>query len=254
MRRSLSGAPSSSIFGKRASSRPSAMRPSMRATFMPTQTWSPWPKATWRLGFLPTSKRSGSGNCAGSWFAAPMPMVISVSAGSVFPLSVERRGEAAVVQLDRPVVAQHLLDRRGHERGIGAQPRQLTRVVQQQPHAVADEVGGGLVPRVEQEDALVVELLVAQLLAVLLALDEPREHVGLEVAGVPAPRLDQHLQVRDELRHRAVARLEHLRREPGLEAGEDGDRPAAQRPALGVRDVEQVADHLDRDLRGERRR
>ena len=44
--------------GNRASSRPTAMRASMRATFMPAQAWSPWPKARWRLGLRPTSKRS----------------------------------------------------------------------------------------------------------------------------------------------------------------------------------------------------
>ncbi len=86
-RRSRSGCPFNAIFGKRASSRENAIRPSMRATFMPTQTWSPWPKAMWRLGLRATSKRSGSANCDGSRLAAPMPMVIGVPAGSVVPPS-----------------------------------------------------------------------------------------------------------------------------------------------------------------------
>ena len=70
---------------KRATSRPIATRPSIRASHMPAQAWMPVMKARCRLGVRARSSRSGSGNCAGSRLAAPMPSVTSVPAGSATP-------------------------------------------------------------------------------------------------------------------------------------------------------------------------
>ena len=49
----------------------------------------------------------------------------------------------------------------------------------------------------------------AQRLAAL-ALDQPRQHVDLGIAGLGAPALDQALEVDQELAHGAVAELELL--------------------------------------------
>ena len=51
-----------------------AIVPSMRASTAPRHICTPEPKAKWRLGSRPASKRSGSANCAGSRLAAPMPI------------------------------------------------------------------------------------------------------------------------------------------------------------------------------------
>ena len=45
------------------------------------------------------------------------------------------------------------------------------------PQPVADEIRRGLVAGVEQEDALMIELGLGEPLAILLAPDEPRQHV-----------------------------------------------------------------------------
>jgi hypothetical protein len=159
---------------------------------MPTQTCSPWPNATWRLGLRAASKRSGSGDRHG-------------------------RHQAPVVELDRPVVAQHLLDRAVDQRSISSQGRQLRLVLQQGPEAVAEQVGGGLVAGVQEKDALVVELRLGEPLAVFLALDEARQDVGAGIARSRLSFLDEIFQEHDEIRDRPIAALKHLRRELRLE-------------------------------------
>jgi len=100
------------------------------------------------VGLAPDVERSGAANCAGSWLAAPMPMVTGVRRAGSCRSASARGGEAPVVELDRPVVAQHLLDRARHQSRVGAQPCHFVRMPEQQPEAVADQVGGGLVPGV----------------------------------------------------------------------------------------------------------
>ena len=170
--------------GKRATSAPIAMRASSRATFMPAQACAPWPNATCRLGLRAMSSASGSANCAGSRFAAPTPSVTKSPAGSSRVAERDRRGEQAVVQLQRALEAQQFLDRAVDQRRLALQALELAALREQRVHAVADQVGGGLVAGVEQEDAVVQQLGLAEALAVVLALDQPRQHVGLGVAGV----------------------------------------------------------------------
>jgi hypothetical protein len=116
---------------------------------------------------------------------------------------------------------------------------------------VADEVGRGLVAGVEEKDALVQELLLREALAGVVAGDEPREHVGVGVARIRAARFDERREVRQHLRDGAVARGGALVREHRLQRAEDRERPCAERPALRARHAEEVADHLDRNRRGE---
>ncbi|MGY4446274.1 hypothetical protein ACVWZR_000934 [Bradyrhizobium sp. i1.3.1] len=95
----------------------------------------------------------------------------------------------------------------------------------QRDEAVADQIGGGLVPGIEQEDAVVQQLLLGQPLAVLLAvafsLDQARQHVTLGIAGLLAPARDQGFEIGEEVLHRLVAARSHFGRHHGLERTED---------------------------------
>ena len=95
-----------------------------------------------------------------------------------------RRAEA-VVQLQRALEAQQFLHRAAQQFGLLLQALQLVGVAQQRVQAVADQVGGGLVAGVEQEDAVVQQLVLAELTLVVAA-QQPGQHVGVGVAGPPA--------------------------------------------------------------------
>ena len=87
--------------------------------------------------------------------------------------------------------------------------------------------------------------------ALVLAVDQPRQHILLGIARAAAALVDQALQIGGEVAHRIVAERQLLRRQHRLERAEDRERPAAQRAALGMRHAEQVADDLDRNRGGE---
>ena len=72
-------------------------------------------------------------------------------------------------------------------------------------HAVADQVDSGLVAGIEQEDAVVQQLQRSELFALDLALDQPRQYVGLGVAGVGAAVGDQTLEGGQERAHSRMA-------------------------------------------------
>ena len=73
--------------------------------------------------------------------------------------------------------------------GLLDQPPLLARGWFEQRHqAVADQIGGGLVAGIEQEDAVVQQLLFGQPLAIVLALDQPRQHVAVGIAGLARRR------------------------------------------------------------------
>jgi 4-carboxymuconolactone decarboxylase len=160
---------------------------------------------------------------------------------------LDRGDEPAVIQLDRTLVAQHLFDRRRKELRRRAQATHLFRMGEEQPQAVSEEVGRGLVAGIQKKDAVVVKLVRAQ----IAARYEARKYIAIRVAGRLATLVHEPREVVLEAQHRAVAALEHLRRGPRLQAGQDRERPCAQRPALGARNVEQVADDLHRDAAGE---
>ena len=67
----------------------------------------------------------------------------------------------------------------------------------------------------------------------------------------PWPPRDLIAQEVLELGDRGDAGVELLGRERRLQRAKDAKRPVAQRPALGLRDAEQIADQLHRDRRGE---
>ena len=202
-----------------------AMRPSRRATLRPTQTCAPEPKARWRLGSRATSSRSGSANSAGSRLAAPMPMVMNGAGRHRHAADLDRARGHAVAELVGAFEAQEFLDRRADQLRLGDQPRLLLRPFEQRIEPVADQVGGGLVPGIEDEDDVVQQLALGQPLAVLLALDQPRQHVALGVARMRAPLRDQAAQVGEEPRHRPLAALALLGRQHRLERAQDRQRP-----------------------------
>ena len=130
---------------------------------------------------------SGSANCAGSRLAAPMHSVTGVPAASVTPPSSTR---SVVMRLpswfelsNRRISSTAVLIRSGCS---------ISRcfcggMIRQRHQPVADQIGGGLVAGVEQEDAVVQQFLFGQPLAIVLALDQPRQHVAFGIAGLGAP-------------------------------------------------------------------
>ena len=112
--------------GRRARARPTACNPesareistsatcaSSRARLSPAQVWMPKAKARCRFGSRARSSRSGSGNCAGSRFAAPMPMLIRVSGGMRNSADHHFLRRDAVAELHRTLEAQELFDGTG---------------------------------------------------------------------------------------------------------------------------------------------
>ncbi len=163
----------------------------------------------------------------------------------------ERLDGHAVAELVGALEPQHFLDRGLDQRGILDQPPLLAAWLRQRHQAVADQIGGGLVAGIEQEDAVVQQLLFGQPLAIVFALNEPGQHVAVGIAGPgPSPR-HQPFEVRQEVLHRLVAAGEGVRADHRLQRAEDGQRPVAQGLALVLGHVEQIADHLDRDRGGE---
>ena len=125
------------------------------------------------------------------------------------------------------------------------QPLLLGGILRQRHEAIADQIGRGLVAGIEQEDAVVQQLLLGQPLAILLALDQPRQHVLCGIAGLGAPPRHQRFEIGEKIAHRLVAARGDLRPHHRLQRAQNGERPVAQRFALVVGHVEQIADHLD---------
>jgi hypothetical protein len=119
--------------------------------------------------------------------------------------------------------------------------------------AVADEIGRRLVAGIEDEDAVLQQLGVGEPLAVRLAfaVDEPGQHVDCRIARVLSPVGHQVIEIGQELDHGLVAARLLVGRQHRLERPQDGQRPAAQRPAVGLRHRQQIADDLNRDGGGE---
>src|ERR1022692_1486413 len=111
----------------------------------------------------------------------------------------------------------------------------------------ADEVGRRLMTRIEQEDALMQQLVFGEGLAVGLAHDEARQNVGVRVAQVRTAIIDQDFQIREHVGDCPITPGRALRREHGLQRAQNLQRPAAQRRALVVRNAEEISDNSDRN-------
>ncbi len=116
---------------------------------------------------------------------------------------------------------------------------------------VADQIGRGLVPGVEQEDAVVQQLLRRQPFAIVFALDSGASARRVRDAGLYAAALDQDFEIAQEILHRRVAASKGLGADHRLQR----TRIASDQPRSGARSscgtYEQVADHLDGMAGGE---
>ena len=115
---------------------------------------------------------------------------------------------------------------------------------------IANQVGGGLMPGIQKEDAVLVELHLAQALALHFALNQPGQHIPFRIAGVLAATCHQPFQVVDKVQHVLVRTGLLFGRQRGLQGAQNGKRPLAQRAALIRRYAQQVANDLDRNGRG----
>ena len=84
-----------------------------------------------------------------------------------------------VAELVRAFVAQHLLDRGADEVGLRQEAGAGLRELDEELKAVADQVRGGLVPGIQDEDAVLQKLGPGQRLAAGLAPDQSGEDVLL---------------------------------------------------------------------------
>ena len=78
---------------------------------------------------------------------------------------------------------------------------------------------------VEQEDAIVQKLHLRQPLAIGLALNQPRQHVALGIAGLGAPAFDEGLKIGEKVLHGRVAARERLSTDHRLQRAQNRQRP-----------------------------
>src|SRR6185312_3730502 len=112
------------------------------------------------------------------------------------PAQLQIAGGGAAERQHGRVQAQHLLDRRGQQRRVGPEPRVLVRVPQQQEHAAGQRAADGVVARDHEQEEEHLQLGVGQLLAVHLGLDQRRHDV---VGGLVAFALGQLLRVAEHV-------------------------------------------------------
>ncbi len=154
-----------------------------------------------------------------------------------------------VAELVGTLEAQEFLQRRFHQVRIVAQPLHLFREGQQSRHAIADQVGCRLVPGVQQEDAVLDQLLLRQCLAIDFAADQSRKDVV--VTQCLPPLIDQVLQVGREVLDRQVAPFQVIIADHRFQRAEDRHRPVPQAVAVRHRHTQHVADDPDRQGKGE---
>ena len=105
-------------------------------------------------------------------------------------------------------------------------------VLRQRHQPVADQICRGLVAGIEQEDAIVQQFLLGQPLAILLALDQPRQHIAGGIAGPGAPPRHQRFEDRPENRSPPCCRA---RRHPGRTTGSRAPKMASDQSRSGSR-------------------
>lgn len=134
-----------------------------------------------------------------------------------------------VPDLKRAFHAQEFLDGRGDEVGVVDQAAMLAGVVQKRADRVPDKRGGRLMPGVQQKDAVLDQLVLAQAHAVVFAEDKRLQHLALGGAvRVGAAAVDQVVQDRRKLGYGGIARIQPLLRDHRVERAEDRERVAAQ--------------------------
>ena len=151
----------------------------------------------------------------------------------------------------RGVEAQHLLDRGGGQRRVGAQRRPALALFQQPAHGVAEQVRRGLVARQQQPEQDRCDLLLGERAPV--AVRGVHEIGGEVVTRMRAAVLGERFAITPELRH--PCRDLHLL--VLVRAAEHEQQPVgrARLHRLDVRcgDAEHLEDHASGQLPGERR-
>jgi hypothetical protein len=153
-------------------------------------------------------------------------------------------------RLHHAVEAQELLDRRAHQAGVGRQPAALVRMTQQREHGVADQVGGRLVPRDQDQHAHREQLVRAQPIALDLGAHQRADQV---LARPRAPLGDDAVEEDAHLRQTALRGGGRLGCEDRgrLGEGDQGLRPAQEVGSVATGDAEHFRDHGHRQGEGE---
>ena len=151
-------------------------------------------------------------------------------------------------RLDRAVVAEQFLDRRGDQGRLLCEPLPVLRLAEQGDGAVPDQVDGRLEAGHEQEQRCADELGGAEPLAVFLDRDQGGQQALVGIGAAPGHQVPQ-VGGQGQLRRARLA----LGGQGGLrfEGGGDGVAPGPEAGLVLSRDAEQVADHRDGQREGQ---
>src|SRR4030095_2208373 len=158
------------------------------------------------------------------------------------------RGDAPALR-HRRLEAQNLLDGVVDQRGVGAQLVELRRVPKQEPHAVADEIGGGYVAGDQQQFAHRHDLVVVETIAGLFRGDQRAEQVVPRRAPPPGKHV---AQVGVALPQFTAYRGTLLVRQEWIERPDIELAPALEVAPIGRVDAEHLGDDDPRRGAGER--
>ena len=163
-------------------------------------------------------------------------------------------GDHAAHRRHRADVAQQLLDRGREERRIVAQQRHLLGMAEQGEQAVGDQVGGGLVPGLEQDGAGGEQFLLAQKVARLVGSRQRGEQVVAR-GGAPLGQQLPEAVVDGEGRRLHPQRVAVAQMAVAVEVGAQRLRVVPEQ-AVGVgagrrRHAEQFRDHPHRQRVGQ---
>ncbi len=189
------------------------MRPSSRATFMPAQTWMPLAKARCRLGLRRDIEAVGVGKIFRVAIGAADADGDEIALLHRNAAQDRVRHHASIAELVGAFEPQHLLDRRLR---ISA-GSSITRCIwsgycRKRIERVADQIGGGLVAGIEDEDAILQQLGFGEPAAFMLAVDQPRQHVLVGIAGISPAVVGEDFQIAEKIAHRLIADADLLRR------------------------------------------
>lgn len=210
-----------------------AMRPSIRARVRPTQTWGPCGE-----GKVPVRRAGDVENiCVLKHLRITVGRAdAQVQVGACGdPVACDHTvsGGLAVAELVRRGAAQDLFDAGGDQVHVIDKTLFFRRVIVQEGQAVADQIGRGFVARVQDEDAVLDQLDLGQG-AVAVALDQTGQNIGVRVTRMGGAMGDKSLKIRLEFGHRLLPGGQLRRGQDRLERAEDGQRPVAQRGAVGM--------------------
>jgi hypothetical protein len=172
--------------------------------------------------------------------------LVALAHAGAADLDVARRGPVHV--LDRRHPAQHLLDGERQQAGVRGELPALVGIPEQRLHAAGDHVARRLVAADEDEQPLLQDVLVGELLAVDLRMDERRHHV---VARTGATVGDHSAGVLGVLLERLHDPIHDVGRRRHRQSGDELVGPAQQHVAVLGLDAEEVADHDHRQVRGD---